>query len=139
MFGTGKALSKFKNISLTYDDGIKIVDKFKYLVVIFDQHLSWSEQINHMSSFISKRIGVMVELNIIFHVVQSSYLLRQWSFLFLTIVVQYGPTLTSYHLQILQNKLAHVLLEADIRNSIDKIMENLNWVKLDCRWNHQLL
>ena len=43
------------------------------------------------------------------------------------------------HLQILQNKLARVLLHADIRTPIDKMMEDLNWDKLDCRWNHQLL
>ena len=43
------------------------------------------------------------------------------------------------HLQILQNKLARVLLHADIRTPIDKMMEDLNWVKLDCRWSQQLL
>ena len=35
MFGTWQALSKFKNISLTYE----IVDKFKYVGVVLDAHL----------------------------------------------------------------------------------------------------
>ena len=43
------------------------------------------------------------------------------------------------HLQILQNKLACVLVHADIRTPIDKIMEELNWLKLDDRWKRQLL
>ena len=43
------------------------------------------------------------------------------------------------HLQILQNKLAQVLLHADIRTPIDKMMEELNWLKLDDRWKRQLL
>ena len=60
MFGTWQALSKFKDISLTYDNNdIEIVDKFKYLGVVFDPHLSWCEHVNHMSSNISKRIGVI--------------------------------------------------------------------------------
>ena len=51
MFGTWQALSKFKDISLTYDNNdIEIVDKFKYLGVVFDPHLSWCEHVNHMSS-----------------------------------------------------------------------------------------
>ena len=60
MFGTWQALSKFKDISLTYDNNdIEIVDKFTYLGFVFDPHLSWSEHVNHMSSNISKRIGVI--------------------------------------------------------------------------------
>ena len=38
-----------------------------------------------------------------------------------------------HHLQILQNKLARVLLHADIRTPIDKMMEELSWLKLDDR------
>ena len=39
MFGTWQALSKFKDISLTYDNNdIEIVDKFKYLGVVFDPY-----------------------------------------------------------------------------------------------------
>ena len=42
-------------------------------------------------------------------------------------------------LQILHNKLAHMLLNADIRTPIDKMMKELDWVTLDDRWKHQLL
>ena len=42
-------------------------------------------------------------------------------------------------LQVLQNKLARVLLSADIRTPINDMMSTLNWVKLDKRWQNQLL
>ena len=45
----------------------------------------------------------------------------------------------SSSLQILQNKLARVLLSADIRISTDDLMTTLNWDKLDKRWKKQLL
>ena len=44
-----------------------------------------------------------------------------------------------HDLQVLQNKLARMLLHADIRTPIDKMMEDLNWNKLNCRWDNQLL
>ena len=42
-------------------------------------------------------------------------------------------------LQILQNKLARVLLSADIRTPVDNLLCDLNWNKLDKRWKIQLL
>ena len=41
-------------------------------------------------------------------------------------------------LQILYNKLARVLLHADIRTPINKMLKDLEWVSLDGRWKHQL-
>ena len=50
IFGTRQALSKFKNISLTYDNNnIEVVDKFKYLGIVFDPHLSWNDHVKYMS------------------------------------------------------------------------------------------
>ena len=37
------------------------------------------------------------------------------------------------------HKLARVLLHADITTPTDKMMEELNWLKLDDRWKRQLL
>ena len=61
LFCTWQTSSKFKNIPFTYDDNdidIDADDKFKYLGVVFDPHLFWNEHVNHISSNISKRIGV---------------------------------------------------------------------------------
>ena len=42
-------------------------------------------------------------------------------------------------LQIHHNRLARILLSADIRTCIDDMMNSLNWVRLNKRWENQLL
>ena len=42
-------------------------------------------------------------------------------------------------LQIYHNRLARILLSADVRTHIDDMMNSLNWVKLDKRWEKHLL
>ena len=71
MFDTWQAWSKFKNISLTYDDiCIEIVDRFKDSGVVL---IYICLQVNsHMSSNIQNVLVYFVELNVIFHEVQSS-------------------------------------------------------------------
>ena len=39
----------------------------------------------------------------------------------------------------LQNKLARILLHADIRTSVNKMMEDLNWKTLDVRWKNHVI
>ena len=36
-------------------------------------------------------------------------------------------------------RLARVLLSADIRTSVDKMLKDLDWVRLTHRWDHHLL
>ena len=45
----------------------------------------------------------------------------------------------SSRLQVLMNNLAKIILSADIRTSIDSMMGNLKWLKLDQRWNNMIL
>ena len=45
----------------------------------------------------------------------------------------------SNELQILQNRLARVLLSSDIRTSVEKMLTDLDWVRLTNRWDHHLL
>ena len=45
---------------------------------------------------------------------------------------------SSNTIQILENKLAHALLSADIRNPVDYLSCDLNWIKLDKRWKSNL-
>ena len=143
MFGTWQALSKFKDIRLTYDNNnIEIVDKFKYLGVVFDPHLSWTEHVNYMSSNISKRIGVIRRVQYYLPSNTANLLAKAMVFPHFDYCSPVWSNFTTglhNHLQILQNKLARVLLHADIRTPIDKMMEELNWLKLDDRWKRQLL
>ena len=60
LFGTRQALNNFQNVSLMYgSDNIDRVDKYKYLGITFDAHLSWNEHVNYLASNVSKRIGVI--------------------------------------------------------------------------------
>ena len=45
----------------------------------------------------------------------------------------------SFSLKILHNKLARVLVNADIKTQIIDLMNTLNWNKLDQKWKHHLL
>ena len=45
----------------------------------------------------------------------------------------------SNSLQLHQNRLARILLSADIRTRINDMMNALNWVPLEKRWNNHLL
>ena len=60
VFGTKHILDKFDNVNVMYNgDFIENVESFKYLGVTFDPLLSWSEHVNHISSKISQRIGII--------------------------------------------------------------------------------
>ena len=143
LFGTSQTLNKFQNISLTYNDNnIDIVDKFKYLGIVLDPYLLWNEQVNHLSSNISKRIGVIRRVQKYLPCSTTNLLAKAMVFPHFDYCSPVWSNFSVIHhnsLQILQNKLARVLLHADIRTSIDKMMNDLNWIKLDNRWKHQLL
>ena len=60
IFGTKNLLRNYCNISINYNNcDIERVDKFKYLGVILDPLLSWSDHIDYVSTIVSKRIGVI--------------------------------------------------------------------------------
>ena len=60
IFGTKHVLTNFDNIELNYcGQTIENVNQFKYLGVIFDPNLTWSNHINHVSKNVSKRCGVI--------------------------------------------------------------------------------
>ena len=142
-FGTSQALNKYKNISLTYnDDKIEIVDKFRYLGIVFDSNLSWNEHVQHVSSIVSKRISVIRRVKYYLPDDTVNLLAKAMVFPHFDYCSPVWSNFTAhYHnsLQILLNKLARVLLCADIRTPIHKMLEELKWVTLDDRWKHQLL
>ena len=75
IFGTKHTLRNFKNISLAYDtDIVERVDNFKYLGVVFDPQLAWSNHIDQLTSNVSKRIGIIQRIK---YYLPSSTLNRQ--------------------------------------------------------------
>jgi hypothetical protein len=143
LFGTRQALPNFKNISLIYgNETIEKVDKYKYLGVTFDSNLSWNDHVNYLSCNISKRIGVIRRVKQYLPCKTVKMLAQALVFPHFDYCSSVWANFSAYHfneLQILHNRLARVLLSADIRTPVVNMMEELDWDKLDCRWDYQLL
>ena len=95
----------------------------------------------YLSSNISKRIGVIRRVQCYLPSNTANLLAKAMVFPHFDYCSPVWSNFTTGHhnnLQILQNKLARVLLHADIRTPIDKMMEELIWLKLDDRWKCQL-
>ena len=143
LFGTRHTLNSCDDILLMYGNDItERVDKFKYLVVIFDPLLAWSEHVNYISSVVSKRIDFIRRvkfylppstLNLIAKVLVFPH------FDYCSPVCSNCISELCNSLQILQNKLARILLSADIYTPILDMMNTLHWDKLCEKWNKQIL
>ena len=143
IFGTNNILRNFENISLTYaTDLIDRVDSYKYLGVLFDPCLTWCNHVNSISSNISKRIGLIRRIKFFLPIstlIKLANALVMPHFDYCSSVWSNCNVQYSNNLQILQNRLARVLVSADIRTRIIDLMNALNWNKLDQRWKLQLL
>ena len=111
-----------------------------YKIELFHHFVNWSP--NRISSCISKRIGLIRKIKFFLPISTLNklanalvmphfdYCSSVWS----NCNVQYVNSL-----QILQNRLARVLVSADIRTQIIDLMNTLNWSKLDQRWKLHIL
>ena len=137
LFGSKQSLHKFKDVSLIYNGvSTERVEKFKYLGVTFDPQLSWNDHANYLSSIISKRIGVIYRVkhylpNKIINMLAQALVFPHFDYC--SSVWSNFSMHHSNELQILQNRLARVLLSADIRTSVDKMLKDLDWVRLTHR------
>ena len=144
LFGAPQNLSKYQNISLTYDgETIERVDNFKYLGIIFDSHMTCHMTMSHhialIVSNVSKRCGIVRRIkyylpNCILKKLADylvmphfDYCSHVWSNCSLTFLNR---------LQIFLNNLARIIISADLRTKIDSMMSSLKWVKLENRWNN---
>ena len=143
LFGTPQNLSKYQNISFSYDgETIERVDNFKYLGIVFDSHMTWSHHIDLIASNVSKHCGVIRRVKY-YH---PNYILKKLAdslvmphFDYCSYVWSNCSLTLSSKLQILLNNLARIILSADIRTNIDSTMSSLKWLKLDDRWNNHIL
>ena len=142
VFGIRHILDKFDNVNVMYNgDWIENVESFKYLGVTFDPLLSWCEHVNHTSSKISQRIGVIRRIkfylrNDILNMLAKALVMPHFNYCS-PVWTNCNTTLLN-SLQIHHNRLARILLSADIRTRIDDMMNSLNWFRLN-RWENQLL
>ena len=143
LFGTNKCMDKFSNISITYNnDLIERVDNFKYLGVIFDSQMTWLSHINHVTSKVSKRCGVLNRLkyylpNCTLKMLAEAMIIPNFDYC--SPVWSNCNNELKSRLQKQQNKLARIILSVDIRAPVNDMMTSLNWLKLDDRWTNQML
>ena len=135
VYGTTHLLSRFCNVSVTYGDQvIERVNKFKYLGVVLDPMLTWCEHVDYISSVISKHIGVIRRVKFYLPCTTLNMLANALIFPYFDYCSPVWSNCNlkfSNILQILQNKLARVLLSADIRTPVDNLLWDLNWIKLE--------
>ena len=112
--------------------------KFKYLGVSFDLQLSWNEHVNYLSSIISKRIGVIYRVKHYLPNKIINMLAQALVFLYFDYCSSVWSNFSMHHSNELQ-LLFYVLLLADIRTSVDKMLKDLDWVRLTHGWDHHLL
>ena len=143
IFGTNPILPKFSNISLSYNGTtIDRVDSFRYLGVVFDPRLTWSEHINKLSCNISKRIGVIRRVKYYLPpktLMMLGNALIMPLFDYCSCVWSNCNANLSNSLQVLLNRLGRILLSADIKTPIKDILSSLGWCKLTDKWQEQLL
>jgi len=143
IFGTRHMLENFKNVYVHYnDDVVDRVNEYNYLGVTFDPLMSWSDHINQMSSSISKRCGIIRRIK---HYIPRDTLIMlanalvMPNFDYCSSVWSNCSNELSNSLQILHNRLARIILSADIRTPVNDMMSMLKWNKLNDRWSIQML
>jgi len=144
LFGTPPKLNKFSNVSLMFDNTIiEKVDSFKYLGLVFDSHMSWLNHVDYLKSTIAKRCGVIQRVKCYL----PKHILKMLAEAMVMPHFDYcSPVWTNCNqelktkMQRLQNRLARIILSADIRTPINDMMDLLHWLKLNDRWtNHMLI
>jgi len=143
VFGTNHILDKFGDITLYYNnDQIERVNQFKYLGVVFDPLISWSEHVNQISANISKKCGVIKRIKYyvpknILSMLANAIVMPNFDYC--SPVWSNCSNELSNSLQVLHNRLARIILSADPRCPINEMMKTLKWVKLNDRWNNHML
>ena len=112
-----------------------------YIGITFDPLLSWCEHENYISSKSSQRIGLIRRIKFYFPHDVINMLANA---LFMPHFDYCSPVWTNCNntllnsLQICHDRLPYILLSADVRTRIDDMMNSLNWVKLNKRWDKHL-
>ncbi len=99
--------------------------------MIFDKNLNWDNHINKMCAKISQRLGLLQRIKFCI----PNLTLKMLYNTLVMLLFDYGniiyrTTDQTYvkQLQILQNKVAHMLLNCDYRTHIRDMLTELNWM-----------
>ena len=123
------------------DEALKIVDSTDYLGVIIDKHLSWCEQINHLSKLVSSKLFVLRGLRKVLPkaLLEKIYLSCIQSHLDYACTVwgNCGQTLRK-KIQRLQNQAARIICNNFDYINYDGIdlVKSLGWLTFEKRFNY---
>ncbi len=138
VIGGKQRLSRLNSIELTIkEELIDQVDKFKYLGIIINESLDWSDHIDYVQSKVAKRLGLLKRLK---HLLprQSRELVYKTV---IQPVLEYGDIVWGdrfnntlmERLQVLQNEAAKVILDRPLYSSASDALQALGWKSLSER------
>ncbi len=135
--GTRQCIENFDNMSVLINDSeIEQVQTFKYLGIWFDPLLKWDYQVQNTSKKVSQRIGLVSRLRK-FVPFKTTKLLANCLVLpyfdYCSLVWRNCSKDLSNKLQVLQNRLARIVLKEGPRAHIADMLEAMNWKTLNDR------
>ena len=138
LLGARKRIHDTYQLALSVDDiTIKQVSKQKLFGIVFDDHLSWTPQVDHLCSILSTKISLLKKL--------SSYVpedIQKCSIKLIfclcwTMVAIYGATrpvqTLNDSLNKLQKRTARVILQANYMTPSSYMFEQLDWLSIPKR------
>ena len=138
IFGNSRRLKLVNDVSLKVNStAIDRSDSFKYLGVVINQTMSWSEHIDSITTKINQRIGMIKRIR---HLLSLHAKLTLYNCLIIPLF-DYGDTVWGDknndtlmgQLQVLQNKAAKVLLNLPPRSSSTEALDRLDLKTLSRR------
>ena len=131
-------LQNISNISFKIDNNsLDRCHKFKYLGVVINENLSWSDHIDSIKTKINQRLGLLRRLKPFI----TNSTVKMLYFSLVLPIFDYGDIIWGdknnktlmASLQILQNKAAKIILDEPLHSSATEALEKLKWKSLDRR------
>ena len=151
LIGTPGKLKKAGDIQLSVKNKLLgRVQSFKYLGVVLNEHLTWSDHIDYIRSKVSQRLGILRRIK---HLLPVSTRIIYVNTMVIPII-EYASLVWGDKnnkvlmelLQILQNKAAKLVLDLPICFSGTESLKKLNWKNLyirrainRCLWMYDLI
>ena len=135
-FGTKRKLENNKFSIKLYGNNLQCVEKMKYLGVILDSQLTWSEHIKHISIKISRSIGCIRRIK---HLIPHKTLITLYFALILPHIdyccTAWGSCSKTNlsKLQKLQNRYARLILNKNYDTPQCTLLTTLNWQSVEQR------
>ena len=139
LIGSGPRLSRLSTSLVTSvgDAPLEEVESYKYLGVMISNNLTWHDHIEFIKSKINKKLGLLKRIKnylplhsrILFY---NSYILPSFDYAD-TVWGDRGNETLMADLQILQNKVARIILDLDYGSSASSALKKLAWKDLKTR------